>query len=493
MDTGLLLILQVVFWPTVPALFTVEVSKPSYKAEFLGNVTMECSFLPGDREQNVSVFWRRILPKPPMEVYKLDNWQEDLSTQDPHYRGRVRLKKEELRNGRVLLQISNLRINDAGTYQCLVEMGGADYKQTTLNVTASYEAIKKSIKANGNEVELSCEAQGYPQAVVVWTDGTGRNFTKESNVTMVTTSNQLYHITSRITVKNSNNTYKCSFVEGELLGRSAIFHIPDDILTGKSSFLAFLFVIIIGIIAICFGIMVYFRQKGSKQHIVVGTRDFLLQDDHSPACLRPDTTIDIQDCFEENSRRIENLREVLRSRYAGLISDQEVIQRCMSYCNNLLPEVLQNREGLALNVAALVPDAGKTYLLEGPSKSGKTSVALTLAYTWAQNSEWDPFAIKHYHLVVLVRCEGMKGDLFQEVMSQLNLDGTVSIRTLRETLTGSVEALLVLDGYKCGNRETDESLREFLRERQACRVLVTALQGQCDNMMDLFQTVLVLR
>ncbi|KAG9354159.1 hypothetical protein JZ751_012283 [Albula glossodonta] len=458
-------------YPSPLALFTVEVSKPSYKAEFLGNVTMECSFLPGDRVQNVSVFWRRILPKPPMEVYKLDNWQEDLSTQDPHYRGRVRLKKEELRNGRVLLQISNLRINDAGTYQCLVEMGGADYKQTTLNVTASYDAIKKSIKANGNEVELSCEAQGYPQAVVVWTDGTGRNFTKESNVTMVTTSNQLYHITSRVTVKNSNNTYKCSFVEGELLGRSAIFHIPDDILTGKSSFVAFLFVIIIGIIAICFGIMVYFRQKG----------------------LRQDTTIDIQDCFEENSTRIENLREVLRSRYAGLISDQEVIQRCMSYCNNLLPEVLQNREGLALNVTALVPDAGKTYLLEGPSKSGKTSMALTLAYTWAQNSEWDPFSIKHYHLVVLVRCEGMKGDLFQEVMSQLDLDGTVSVRTLRESLTGSVEALLVLDGYKCGNRETDESLREFLRERQACRVLVTALQGQCDNMMDLFQTVLVLR
>ncbi|KAJ8339006.1 hypothetical protein SKAU_G00357920 [Synaphobranchus kaupii] len=489
MERVLFLILQVVLWPRVPALFTVEVTKPSHQAEFEGNVTMECRFLPGGSEGGLSVFWRRIHPEPPMEVYRLEKGQEGLVFQDPYYKGRVWLMREELTNGRSVLQISDLRITDSGTYRCLVEMGGVDYKQTVLTVIAPYKSIHKSVKTSERGVELSCESQGYPQASVVWTDSTGWNITKESNVTMATTTDGLCHITSTVTVKSSNNTYTCTFVGEGLMDQSVLFHIPEEIpvkMTEKSSIFFFMFVLI-GIITVCVGIVVYCKHKDCKKRIIARPRDCLLPENYAAACLSQETTIEVQTHEGEESGRVESLREVLRSRYAGLTS-----QSSECFCDKVLPRHLWNRDGLLLEATTLLPGAGESLLLEGEPKSGKTSVALALASAWAQNSEWDPFGVKSCQLVVLVTCEGATGDLFQEAMSQLDLDGELTVSALQEILTGPAEALLVLDGYTFGNTELDKSLGELLRARPACRVLVTALPGLCSDLRELFRTVLLL-
>ncbi|XP_064164132.1 uncharacterized protein LOC135239422 isoform X1 [Anguilla rostrata] len=493
MERALFLILQVVLWARVSALFTVQVTRPSQQAEFGGNVTMECTFPPGDTEQSLSVFWSRVHPQPTVEVYRLQNGLEDLRVPDPQYRSRVRLMKEELKDGRAVLQISNLRITDSGTYQCLMEMGGADYKQTALTVRAPYKSINKSIKMNERGVELSCESQGYPLASVVWTDLSGWNITKESNITVATTVNDLFHITSTITVKSSNNTYTCTFVGEGLMDRSVLFHIPDEIpnkMTAISSKFPLMLILILGIITVCAGVVAYFRCKGFKQHIMSRTRDCLLPVDYTAAYLPPDTTIEIQTHVEE--KRVENLRAVLRSRYVGLTSDPEASEQRVRFCSKVLPQHLCSRDGLPLEVTALLPDVGESLLLEGETKSGKTSVALALASSWAQNSEWDPFGVKRCQLVVMVTCEGTTGDLFQEVISQLGLDGELTVSALQEILSGPVEALIVLDGYRFGNRDLDESLREFLRRQHACRVLVTALPGHCADLWEFFGTVLVL-
>ncbi|KAK6315652.1 hypothetical protein J4Q44_G00131760 [Coregonus suidteri] len=230
MEQSFLLVLQVVLWPTLAALFTVEVDSPSHVAEFRGDVTMGCRFQPGGRGPNLSVIWHRIWPPPVVEVYRLENRQEDLTSQNPQYRGRVRLVTEEITNGWAKLEVSMLRINDSGTYQCLVEMVGADYKQTTLTVKAAYKTIVKSMKRRrGDEVELICESEGYPLATMTWRDRSLRNI--KSNDTTIRTPDQLFQVTSKITVKSSDkNNYTCALVEeGDVpKGPSARFDIPDE-------------------------------------------------------------------------------------------------------------------------------------------------------------------------------------------------------------------------------------------------------------------------
>ncbi|XP_064798133.1 programmed cell death 1 ligand 2-like isoform X2 [Oncorhynchus masou masou] len=231
MEQAFLLVLQVVLWPTLAALFTVEVDSPFHMAEFRGVVTMGCRFQPGGQGPDLSVIWHRIWPPPVVEVYRLENRQEDLTSQNPQYRGRVRLVTEEMTNGWAKLEVSMLRINDSGTYQCLVEMAGADYKQTTLTVKASYKTIVKSMKrCRGEEVELVCESEGYPLATMTWKDKSLGNI--KSNDTTVRTPDQLFLVTSTITVKSSDkNNYTCALVEeGEVPnGPSARFDIPDEI------------------------------------------------------------------------------------------------------------------------------------------------------------------------------------------------------------------------------------------------------------------------
>ncbi|KAJ8260562.1 hypothetical protein COCON_G00162850 [Conger conger] len=492
MERGIFLIFLIGLWPRVPGLFTVQVTRPLLQAEFGGNVTMECTFLSGDPEQSLSVFWSRTHPDS-MEVYRLENGEEDLRLPDPHYSGRVQLKRGELKSGRAVLQISDLRITDSGTYQCLMEKGGADYKQIHLAVRAPYKSINKSIKTSERGVELSCESQGYPEARVVWTDSTGRNITQEPNITTATTTSQLFHIISTVIVKSSNNTYTCTFVGEGLMDRSVLFHIPDEIpqkMMAKSSLIPFMVIMALGMIALCVGIVLFLRCKGDKQHAIARTKDRLLTKDFSPAGLSLDTTIEIQTCVEEN-KRMGSLTHVLRSRYAGLASDV-VLEQLLCFCDKVLPRHLRDREGLPLPATALLPAVGECLLLEGESKTGKTSVARALASSWAQNSDWDPFGAKSCQLVVMVTCEGAMGDLFQEVSSQLDLDGELTVSTLQDVLTGPVDTLLVLDGYRSGNVGLEASLRELLSGRKACRVLVTARPGQGNDLQEFVRTTLVL-
>uniref|UniRef100_A0AAY5JX94 Ig-like domain-containing protein n=1 Tax=Esox lucius TaxID=8010 RepID=A0AAY5JX94_ESOLU len=265
MNSAFLLVLQVVLWPTIAALFTVKVDSPSYLAEFHSDVTMGCRFQPVNRELNLTVIWHRVLPPPVVEVYRLANGQEDLLSQHPQYHSRVRLVLTELMNGWAKLQLSRLRINDSGTYQCLVTMGVADYKETTLTVKASYKPIKKCILSRGGEeVDLVCASEGYPRSTISWKDGS--NQILSSNETNVQTPDQLFQVTSKITVKSSvKNNYTCSIVDEVPNNLSAMFVIPDEIPVLKSTptalyiALGTAFMLAVFIVAV---IIRNYRQKG---------------------------------------------------------------------------------------------------------------------------------------------------------------------------------------------------------------------------------------
>ncbi|XP_018606807.1 programmed cell death 1 ligand 1-like isoform X2 [Scleropages formosus] len=466
-----LLLLQVGFFlPSVQALFTVEVASPSYTAEFSGDVAMECKFGPMDSKSSLSVRWQRILPKPLLRVYNLENGQEDLSFQDSQYRGRVQLMKDKLSSGRAILNISNVKINDSGTYECLVEMVGADFKRTTLTVKASYKSVKKTVRRTGNdEVELSCGSEGYPLAAFVWSDQSGRRF-DELNASSTVTSDKLFHITSSVIVDTSTNNYTCTILEENHWGPSAAFSIPAEIPGTKSGKppvrVAWLTLIVVAAMVVAF--LFYHRRKGLPQ----GRND--------------DVQVGIEDEVE-----VEGLRKVLMSRYEVLSTNTEV-SNLRAFCENELPRRLRNREGLTVGAADLLPGVRETVLLEEENGNDKTAVARSLASAWAGNSQWDPFGVRQLPLLVLVACEGAVDDLFREAALQVDQKSQFTAGDLQKLLTETIDSLLVLDGYREGSRELDESLTTFLSSRKMCRVLITARSGQCDSLRGSCRTMLKL-
>lgn len=106
----------------------------SYDGEAQNKITMGCQFSQVQSISRVSVIWKRISPSPTLEVYHLDMGHEKPNVTSQQYQSRVRLLREELKNFRAVIEISQLRLNDSGTYQCIVVQDEADYKQTKLNV-----------------------------------------------------------------------------------------------------------------------------------------------------------------------------------------------------------------------------------------------------------------------------------------------------------------------------------------------------------------------
>ncbi|XP_014107712.1 PREDICTED: programmed cell death 1 ligand 2 isoform X3 [Pseudopodoces humilis] len=124
----------------VSALLTVEVPQQLYTAEYGSNVTMECRFpVNGSIDLGLlTVLWeqKRQGWLKSKEVYTLRNGKVLHPSQHPDYIGRASLLHRELKLGRAILQITNVKITDAGSYLCLIEYQGVDYKYIALEVKA---------------------------------------------------------------------------------------------------------------------------------------------------------------------------------------------------------------------------------------------------------------------------------------------------------------------------------------------------------------------
>ncbi|XP_061763721.1 programmed cell death 1 ligand 1-like isoform X2 [Nerophis ophidion] len=228
MNCFLVLILQLLFQSCVQAIFfTTEVERPSYEAELGEDVLMACRFfpLPPNPPQDVTVSWFWMASDSVREVCRLDNGVEQLGTQHPDFRGRARLLTEDIKDGWAKLQVSRLGIQDSGTYQCMVKTSdGADYRDIKLSVTAPYKTVSKHIRksAEGAELVLGCQSEGYPESAVSWQDA-GRRVLA-ANTTVRPTQARLFRVSSQIHVASlQENNYTCTFDTG---GSSATFHIP---------------------------------------------------------------------------------------------------------------------------------------------------------------------------------------------------------------------------------------------------------------------------
>ncbi|CAO2585135.1 Programmed cell death 1 ligand 2 [Lemmus lemmus] len=179
---------------SLPALFTVTVPKEVYTVEFGSNVSLECDF---DHREC------RELEEIRVSLQKVEN-----DTSSPSER--ATLLEEVLPLGKALFHIPSVRVRDAGQYRCLVICGAAwDYKYLTVKVKASYKKIDTRILEvpGTDEVQLTCQARGYPLAEVSW-----QNVSVPANTSHIRTPEGLYQVTSALHLKpQPGRNFTCMF------------------------------------------------------------------------------------------------------------------------------------------------------------------------------------------------------------------------------------------------------------------------------------------
>ncbi|XP_052501354.1 programmed cell death 1 ligand 2 [Budorcas taxicolor] len=176
------------------ALFTVTVPKEMYMVDYSSNVTLECDFDTGG----------------PVELGILKASLQKVENDTVLLSERATLLEEQLPLGKALFLIPRIQLKDAGQYRCLIIYGIAwDYKYLTLKVKASYKKINtRYLKVSGtDEVELTCQAEGYPLAEVSWP-----NISIPANTSHTKTSEGLYQVTSVLRLKpHPGRNFSCVF------------------------------------------------------------------------------------------------------------------------------------------------------------------------------------------------------------------------------------------------------------------------------------------
>ncbi|GAB1302311.1 Programmed cell death 1 ligand 1 [Apodemus speciosus] len=192
--------------------FTITAPKDLYVVEYGSNVTIECRF-PVEQELDLFalvVYWE----KEDKQVIQFVEGKEDLKPQHSSFRGRASLPKDQLLKGNAALQITDVKLQDAGVYCCMISYGGADYKRITLKVNAPYRKINQRISMDPatSEYELICQAEGYPEAKVIWTDSDHQSLSGKTTVTTSQTEEKLLNVTSSLRVNaTANDVFYCTF------------------------------------------------------------------------------------------------------------------------------------------------------------------------------------------------------------------------------------------------------------------------------------------
>ncbi|NWV62640.1 PD1L1 protein, partial [Malurus elegans] len=215
---SLLLYIFLFYWHFLNALFTVEAPQSLYTVEYGNNVTMECTFPVNGKLKfkDLGVSWEK--KDELKQVYVLFKGEEDFKAQHSDFKGRIKLLKENLNLGQSLLQITDVKLRDAGDYRCLIEYGGADYKTIHLKVKAPYRIITPGVVSTGhNEWKLTCQSEGYPEAEVIWQNRDYEDLSDKANTRYESGSDQLYLVTSTLTIKSGiDETFYCTFWNKEL-------------------------------------------------------------------------------------------------------------------------------------------------------------------------------------------------------------------------------------------------------------------------------------
>ncbi|XP_031647527.1 butyrophilin subfamily 1 member A1-like isoform X2 [Oncorhynchus kisutch] len=196
-----------------------------------------------------SVEWQRPDLKP-KEVHLYRDEKDDLVLQNPVFRGRTSLFKEELENGNTSLKLTRVKLSDVGNYTCYIPL--LNHQKTIIQLLVG--AVSRPViiieGMEGDEVVLRCEAEGcYPEPVMEWCDAQGRVLPAAGPTETSRDREGCYTVTSHVIVpKSDNNTFTCRVQQLEIKHmKERQVHVPDQMFP-KTCWLTVLVTVLVAVL-----------------------------------------------------------------------------------------------------------------------------------------------------------------------------------------------------------------------------------------------------
>ncbi|KAJ7984011.1 hypothetical protein DPEC_G00367900 [Dallia pectoralis] len=149
----------------------------------------------------------------PIEVHFLRNRVANNADQNPSYRGRTSLFKEEMKNGNVSLKLTRVKRSDDGIYICYIPtLQSPNQKGSVRLIVAAASTPNVSILGfDPMGLVLKCEAGGLIHTPeMIWLDSDGTVLPADGSTETGTDSEDRYTVRGHVTVqKTDNNTFTC--------------------------------------------------------------------------------------------------------------------------------------------------------------------------------------------------------------------------------------------------------------------------------------------
>ncbi|XP_062342399.1 butyrophilin subfamily 3 member A2-like [Osmerus eperlanus] len=200
--------------------------------------------------------------------------RDDNEYQNPSFKTRTTLFKEELKTGNTSLKLLWVRGTDEGTYKCFVGSPTLDwYDDSNIEVHVKAVGSQPVVSIEGHRgagMGLLCETQGwYPEPEMVWRDIEGVSLSADPPET-TRDSEGLYTLRLRVTVQKTDRNLCICRVKQKYMERdeTAKIHVPDELFyqdhSGKWSLAGVFGVSVVGLaVAICVLVKRH-RDKGKR-------------------------------------------------------------------------------------------------------------------------------------------------------------------------------------------------------------------------------------
>ncbi|XP_067381595.1 butyrophilin-like protein 2 isoform X2 [Channa argus] len=193
-----------------------------------GDVILPCSFNITASSDFPTVEWSKEDLKPNV-VFLYRDGCETYEMKDRAFEYRTSLIPKELKNGNISLRISNVRLSDAGTYQCMTLGRNMRRSIKKIELTVFFEPKLSVVSAECGGLTLQCEAKSsLSEPEITFLDDLGNNIAAEE-AKRDEDAGGIYTVRRRVTLHSATNSITCRVYQPEFsLAKDQRMLIPAD-------------------------------------------------------------------------------------------------------------------------------------------------------------------------------------------------------------------------------------------------------------------------
>ncbi|XP_062256937.1 uncharacterized protein LOC133966169 isoform X2 [Platichthys flesus] len=185
---------------------------------------LPCSFQPGT---DPVIYWTQVKPGN-THVHSYNSDRDQFARQGERFRGRTSLFTDQISRGNASIRLTGLKLQDLGRYECYTNTITGVHEESFINLRA--DAPVRHVDIEQVEDSFTCRSEGiYPEPQLTWSTRPPSNFTLQSQTTVKETEQQLYEISSTLTLSDRDTVLICS-ISTRHGRRSAVWYQPTPVL-----------------------------------------------------------------------------------------------------------------------------------------------------------------------------------------------------------------------------------------------------------------------